>query len=126
MTWAFVTTTPGPAIQPDPSMPRPHALPVMRTTERLAAWTSGSLDDRRIGRAHVGLGALDRARGVDPAKRVQESARRRGDVVQRDEDGRALHRFADLARVLARQVEGNGSEDPGGEERQPEEEERAA
>ena len=40
-TWAFVTTRPGPAIQPEPSIPRPQAVPVTRTTDGAACLTPG-------------------------------------------------------------------------------------
>ena len=41
-TWAFVTTSPPSATQPDPATPRPHAVPRIFTTLAAAAWTSGS------------------------------------------------------------------------------------
>ena len=49
MTWALVTTMPGSATQPEPSTPRPQALPRTRTTERSAPRTSGSLRTRTSG-----------------------------------------------------------------------------
>jgi len=41
-TWAFVTTTPRDATQPEPSTPSPHAMPVTRTTLFDACTTSAS------------------------------------------------------------------------------------
>src|SRR5213079_3461083 len=40
-TWALVTTTPGRATQPEPSTPRPHAVPSTLTTLRDARRTPG-------------------------------------------------------------------------------------
>ena len=55
-TGAFVTTTPRAATQPDPSTPRPHAVPSTRTTLPEAALTSGSRAIFESGAATSGLG----------------------------------------------------------------------
>src|SRR5205823_371490 len=41
-TWALVTTRPGAATQPEPSTPRPHAVPSTLVTESPAASTPGA------------------------------------------------------------------------------------
>ncbi len=108
-----MTTSSGPAIQPEPS-------------DAEAAGAAGDPHDRRPGRlrprdlrAAPGSGGPTSASGprtererVDPPQRVQELARRRSDVVQGDEDRRALDRLAQLARVLPRQVERDRAEHP--------------
>ena len=62
-TCALVTTRPGAAIQPDPSTPRPQAVPSTRTTPALAAWTSGSRAIFESGAATSGLGPWTATRG---------------------------------------------------------------
>ena len=59
------------------------------------------VDDAVVRRGDVGIGAADRRRRVDPAKHVEQRARRRQRVVERPEDRRALHRLAQVARARA-------------------------
>ena len=55
-TCAFVTTSPSPATQPEPSTPRPHAVPSTFTTLPAASSTSGSLSIPRAGGATFASG----------------------------------------------------------------------
>src|SRR5512133_1061807 len=59
-TWAAVTTVPGAATQPDPSIPSPHAVPITRTTLGAAARTPGR-------RRTAGFGAGTSAKGPPSA-----------------------------------------------------------
>ena len=110
-TWALVTTMPGAATQPEPSTPRPQAVPSTRTTEAPARRTSGSVALARVGAAERRRRADDRGRRVDPVERVEDRARR------------AAGRWLRLRRISERwtssrrlavpgRVQGDGAEDP--------------
>ena len=101
-TWAFVTTRFGAATQPEPSMPRPHAVPVTRKTLGRAASTPGALEQLRVGRRDPRQRPADGGERVDARDRV-EQPRRRHSLVDLAEDARALHLLAQLrlARVCA-------------------------
>ena len=53
-TWALVTTRPGAATQPEPSIPSPQAVPRTRTTERAGRHHVRVGDDLRVRRRHRG------------------------------------------------------------------------
>ena len=57
-TCALVTTRPGLAIHPEPSMPSPHAVPRSLTTLSPARFTSGSLAIARSGARTFAFGPL--------------------------------------------------------------------
>ena len=102
-TCALVTTSSGPATQPDPSTPSPHALPRIFTTESAAATTPGA-------RAMPAVGAGTRASG--PSMRGNGSSRASASISPLDggrivfevlQDRRALDLAPRLAAVGERQ-----------------------
>ena len=88
--------------------------------------TSGRRRCRRRGGRHVGVRPAHGGRRVDAAEDVEQRSRRRQRVVERAEDRRALHRLAQLARLVAGGVQGDGAEPPADEQRERGEQERAA
>ena len=101
-------------------------MPSTRTVESPAARTSGSSTEAGVGRRDVGVGpAHERAR-VDPAQHVEQRPGGRQHVVERAEDRRALHRLAQVARLVAARVQRDRAEAPGEQQGQRGEQERAA
>ena len=98
MTWALVTTRSGAATQPEPSTPRPQAVPRTRTTERRAATTSGSATMAPSGRATGTAGPEIDGAGSTLLERVQDRPRGRQQVVEVAEDQRPLDVAAQLRR----------------------------
>ena len=71
-TCAFVTTSPGAATQPEPSMPSPHAVPRTRTVLRAAARTWGSRAARLLGRGSSGTLPWTEGNGSKRASRFRK------------------------------------------------------
>ena len=94
-TWAAVTTMCGRATQPEPSTPRPQAVPVIRTTLARRACTRGRREHARVGRRRRRRRPGDLRERVDARERAQHRARRR-ELVQPLQDRRLLHLGAEL------------------------------
>ena len=75
-TCAFVTTSPGPATQPEPSIPSPQASPTTRTTLSAAALTPADSRTAGSGASTLAPGPARRAEGVDARERVDQPGRR--------------------------------------------------
>ena len=110
-TCALVTIRPGATAQPEPSTPRPQAVPSTRTTERRRGSTSGSVAIAASGAGHRRRRADYRRRRVDPVERVQDRPRRRQDLVEAAQDQRLLDVGAQARG--SRRVQGDRAEDPG-------------
>ena len=108
-TCAFVTTTSGAAIQPLPSIPRPHAYPVILTTLSAARTTSGSRASFELGGATVAGGPSEDVQRVDPLERLEQALRREV-LVDAGQDLGLLHGAPQVG--LAREVEQHGAERP--------------
>ena len=115
-TCAFVSTSPGATTQPEPSMPRPHAVPTTRTT------LPAERGDRRSPRRRAAAAARPARSGprpsrqrVDPGERVEHDAGRRHQLVQAAQDRRALDVAAQ--RCAARERERHHAEHPRDAER---------
>ena len=109
ITCASVTTMLGPATQPEPEIPRPHAVPSTRTTLGSAAPDLRVANDLRIRRIDRRQRPGDRRERIHPREGVQHVARRK-QLVELLDDRRALHIPPELN--LSRQLERNGREDP--------------
>src|SRR4051812_50132350 len=90
-TWAFVTTRPGPATHPEPSIPSPQAVPTTRTTLSAAALTPPVSRTAASGGATPPAGPADGGDGAvcaggavrrgarNPAFRLRRGARALGE-----------------------------------------------
>ena len=114
-TWAFVTTMPGAATQPLPSMPRPQAVPRTLTTLPPASLTPRVARIPRVGGGTSASGPRTEGSGSNPRERVQEWPRRRQQPVQLPEDRRPLDVVAEHGR--AGRLERDRADDPRDPER---------
>ena len=109
-----MTTSPLPAIQPEPSIPSPQALPTTRTTLSAAAAHARRVEHGRIRRPHSGGRAGEGRERVDLRERVDQPVRRQL-LVEAGEDRRVLRVVAQLG--LAREIEEHRADGPA--EREP-------
>ena len=99
-TWALVTTTPGAATQPLPSMPSPHAVPNTRTTLAPAPRTPRRRRGSRASAArHVGGRTAHGRQRVEARERVEDRPRGRQQLVELGQDRRALDVLAQRLRA---------------------------
>ena len=108
-TCALVTTRPGPATQPEPSMPSPQAVPTTRTTLRAASLTPAESSTAGVGRVHACRGPRERGERVDLRERVDQAVRRHL-LVELREDRRVLGVVAQVG--LLREIEEHGADGP--------------
>ena len=94
-TCAFVTTRPGAATQPEPSIPSPHAFPITRTTLSAASLTPVEPSTAGSGGGNARRRAGERGEGIDPSERVDQPVRRKL-LVERREDRSSPARAAQL------------------------------
>ena len=109
-TCAFVTTSSDRAIQPEPSMPRPQAMPEIRTT---LAGRRGDVripGDRRLRRRHLRRRPDEDAERIDAFERLEQPLGRKL-LIDAGEDLGLLNRAAKLR--LSRQVEEHRADGPG-------------